>query len=380
MSDWPVVALGDLVDVHDSRRIPLSKTARAERQGPYRYFGAQGVIDHVDDYIFDGEHILVAEDGENLRSRKQPIAALVSGQFWVNNHAHIISARVGRADNRFLLHALNTSSLDGRVTGAAQPKLTKASLEQLKVHCPSFPVQRRMAAVLATFEELIEINERRIALLEDLARSLYREWFVHFRFPGHEDVEFVDSELGPIPEGWEVRRLGDVSEFLYGKSLPSKERRPGPAAVVGSAGIIGTHDEAIVNGPGIVVGRKGNVGAVWWMETDFYPIDTTYYVKSRQPLGFVYWQLQGLEFIDSHAAVPGLNRSQAMSLPVIAPTEQIVRRFDVVHRSVFRAMSVLRSQADSLAATRDLLLPRLVTGRLDISHLDLGDLLPADAA
>jgi len=177
-----------------------------------------------------------------------------------------------------------------------------------------------------------------------------------------------------------VRRLGDVSEFLYGKSLPSKERRPGPAAVVGSAGIIGTHDEAIVNGPGIVVGRKGNVGAVWWMETDFYPIDTTYYVKSRQPLGFVYWQLQGLEFIDSHAAVPGLSRSQAMSLPVIAPDQEVVQRFDVVNRSVFRAMSALRSQADSLATTRDLLLPRLVTGRLDVSDVDLGDLLPADAA
>jgi len=129
-----------------------------------------------------------------------------------------------------------------------------------------------------------------------------------------------------------------------------------------------------------VVGRKGNVGSVWWLATDFYPIDTTFYVKSRQPLGFVYWQLQGLEFIDSHAAVPGLSRSQAMSLPVIAPDQEVVQRFDVVNRSVFRAMSALRSQADSLATTRDLLLPRLVTGRLDISDVDLGDLLPTDAA
>ena len=197
MSEWEGVALGDLVEVHDSRRVPLSKIARAGRQGPYPYLGAQGVIDHIDDFIFDGEFLLVAEDGENLRSRREPIARLASGRFWVNNHAHILSSRPGLADDRFLLHLINHIPLGGRVTGSAQPKLTQTSLLELAVPCPSFVTQRRIAGVLSAFDELIEINERRIELLEDLARSLYREWFVHFRFPGHEDAELVDSEVFP---------------------------------------------------------------------------------------------------------------------------------------------------------------------------------------
>lgn len=123
----------------------------------------------MDDYIFDGEFILVAEDGENLRSRKQAIAFLVEGQFWVNNHAHIVSSRRGVADNRFLLHAIDSARLGGRVTGAAQPKPTRANLEQLEVAAPPYATQRRIAAVLSAFDKLIAINERRIQLLEGLA-------------------------------------------------------------------------------------------------------------------------------------------------------------------------------------------------------------------
>jgi type I restriction enzyme S subunit len=247
-----------------------------------------------------------------------------------------------------------------------------------RVRIPSLVTQRRIAAVLSAFDELIEIHERRIELLEDVARALYREWFVHFRFPGHEDVELVDSELGLIPEGWEVRRLGDVAELRYGKSLPATTRRPGGVSVVSSAGIIGTHDDALVEGPGIVIGRKGNVGSVWWVEGDFFPIDTTYYVESDLPLGFLYWQLQDLEFIDSHAAVPGLNREQATALPLVVPGQQGVRSFDQVNRALVLAAAGLRATIASLGAARDLLLPRLVTGRLDISDIHLGILTPLE--
>jgi type I restriction enzyme S subunit len=380
MSEWREVALGEVLDVHNRRRIPLSGAVRAARPGPYRYFGAQGVIDHVDDYIFDGEFILVAEDGENLRSRKQPIARLASGRFWANNHVHIVSARPNVADNQFLFYAINNLPLGGRVTGAAQPKLTKDNLQQLTVSCPSFRSQGRIAAVLAAFDELIEINERRIELLEDLARSLYREWFARFRFPGHEAVEFVDSELGPIPERWEALRLGEIAQLRYGRSLPATKRRPGSFAVVSSAGVVGEHDDALVEGPGIVLGRKGNVGSVWWLDDDFFPIDTTYYVTSDLPLGFLYWQLSDLQFDNSHAAVPGLSRDHANSLLVIRPDQATVRRFGEHHMRVFNAIAVLSAQSEALIATRDLLLPRLVTGRVDISDVDLGELLPPEPA
>lgn len=380
MTEWREVELGELIDVHDHRRVPISRIIREQRQGEYRYYGAQGVIDHIDDYIFDGDYILVAEDGENLRSRKQPVASIVSGKFWVNNHAHIIKGRSGVADDRFLAHAINVAPLSGLISGAAQPKLTQANLQQLPLPCPDFPTQQRLGSFISVFDELIEINERRIELLENLARSLYREWFVRFRFPDHEHVEFVDSELGPIPEGWVVTRFGDVVDLRYGKSLPARRRRPGEYAVVSSAGVIGEHDEALVKGPGIVVGRKGNAGSIWWVDRDFFPIDTTYYVVSDQALGLLYWQLQDLEFIDSHAAVPGLSREQANALPLLVPSREVAATFGAVNDVFFGMTRTLRDQVGSLAATRDLLLPRLVTGRLDMSEVDLGELLQAETA
>jgi len=101
-----------------------------------------------------------------------------------------------------------------------------------------------------------------------MARLLYREWFVHFRFPGHEQVAMVDSPLGPIPEGWEMRQLGDVIELAYGKGLRKSDRIPGTYPVYGSSGVVDYHNESLVEGPGIIVGRKGNVGTVFWSDTE----------------------------------------------------------------------------------------------------------------
>lgn len=94
----------------DKKRIPLSSAQREKRQGTFRYYGAQGVIDHVDDYIFDGTYLLIAEDGENLKSKKQNIAQVVDGQFWVNNHAHIVQGNE-QCDTRFLCYLINSMSM-----------------------------------------------------------------------------------------------------------------------------------------------------------------------------------------------------------------------------------------------------------------------------
>ena len=244
MGNWPNRALGDQVEVWNRKRVPLSRIKRERRQGPFRYFGAQGVIDHIDDYIFDGEFILVAEDGENLRSRKQPVAFLESGRFWVNNHAHIIRARDGVADNRFLTYAINHSPLAGSITGAAQPKLTKANLEALELPLPALESQQAVGDLLGAFDRLITTNERRIEILEGLARSLYREWFVRFRFPGYRSQN--DLGAGKVDE-WRATTLGEVLELRYGKPLPAGRRRPGPVPVVSSAGVVDAHDESIAS-------------------------------------------------------------------------------------------------------------------------------------
>ena len=220
-NEWKTAQLGDVIELFDSQRVPLNSRERQERKGEYPYYGAQGVIDHIDGYIFDGRYILVAEDGENLNSKKLPLALFATGKFWVNNHAHILRGKQGVADDTFLLACLNNADIKPFVTGAAQPKLSQANMRLIEIPLPPLPVQRRIAGILSAYDELMENSQRRIRLLEAMARALYREWFVHFRFPGHESVPRVPSPLGEIPKGWEVKKLGDVAAIFRGRSYRS---------------------------------------------------------------------------------------------------------------------------------------------------------------
>lgn len=222
MSEWQEIPLGDVVDLFDHRRVPLSSAQRSTRQGPYPYYGAQGVIDHIDAFIFDGRFILVPEDGENLRSRKLPIAYFAEGKFWVNNHAHIIKAKPDVAVDRFVQSAIEASDIGRYVTGAAQPKLSQANLRQMPVRLPPVAEQITIASILDSIDDLIENNRRRVEVLEEMARAIYREWFVRFRYPGHKDVPLVDSPLGPTPESWQVKPLGEVASLDRTSVQPSR--------------------------------------------------------------------------------------------------------------------------------------------------------------
>lgn len=139
------------------KRVPLSARQRAERPGKYPYFGAQGVIDHIDDYLFDGTYLLIAEDGENLNLRRKNIAQMVSGKFWVNNHAHVIQTNA-LCDLKYLYYWLNTADLSGYITGSAQPKLSLANLGAVKICLPDIDEQRKVVSVIEPIDQKIKIN------------------------------------------------------------------------------------------------------------------------------------------------------------------------------------------------------------------------------
>jgi type I restriction enzyme S subunit len=368
---WTDTTIGDVIEIFDSKRIPLSGSKRKQRQGQYPYYGASGVIDYIDGYIFNGRYLLIAEDGENLNSRKVPVAFFAKGKFWVNNHAHIIRAKDGVADDQFLFSWFAQANISGYITGAAQPKLSQENLRRIELRLPPLPTQRKIASILSAYDDLIENNLRRIKILEEMAQNLYREWFVKFRFPGHQHAHFTDSPLGRIPEGWAVKRLGEILELNYGKALKQETRRGGDVPVYGSSGVVGYHDLPLVNGPGIVVGRKGNVGSIFWSDVDFYPIDTVYFVTSKMPLRFLFYELQTKNFLNNDAAVPGLNRNQAYSLETLAPPADILAWFCQFADDFERQAAVLRFQNTTLRRTRDLLLPRLISGEVDVSELDI---------
>ncbi len=233
--EWQTCTLGELTDNFDAIRIPVKETDRGV--GPYPYYGASGVVDHVDGFLFDGEYLLIAEDGENLRTRTTPIAFLANGKFWVNNHAHIVQGN-SNADTRFLKYALSVLDISGYLTGSTMPKLTQGNMNRIPLLTPPLPKQRTIAYVLGTLDDKIELNRRMNETLEAMAMALFKSWFVDFEpvrakmegrwrrgdsLPGLPAEHYalfpdrlVDSELGEVPEGWGIGVLDDVIELLSG--------------------------------------------------------------------------------------------------------------------------------------------------------------------
>jgi type I restriction enzyme S subunit len=247
-------------------------------------------------------------------------------------------------------------------SGVAQPQLPIRDINKIKLPLPRKEVQERIVAVFAAYDDLIESNRRRMALLEEAARQLYREWFVRLRFPGHEHTPITNG----LPEGWERKPLGEFITLNYGKALKADDRVEGGYPVFGSSGIVGTHEKPLVQGPGIIVGRKGNIGSVYWSGKSFYPIDTVYFVEPERSDLYLYYALKHMHFISTDVAVPGLNRDFAYSRFLLIPPKSILREFLETATPFHAQMEILNALNARLRAARNLLLPRLMSGEIAV--------------
>jgi len=225
-SEWRECRLAELTESFDTLRTPVKEADR--RKGPYPYYGASGVVDHVDSFLFDGEYLLIAEDGENLRTRKTPVAFLARGKFWVNNHAHVVRGN-DKADTRFLMYALSSADISAYLTGSTMPKLTQGSLNRIPLLAPPLSEQRAIAHMLGALDDKIDLNRRMSETLEAMARALFKSWFVDFE-PVRTRAEgrnpecptaivdlfpstFETTAEGPIPMSWRLGPFSDVVEL-----------------------------------------------------------------------------------------------------------------------------------------------------------------------
>ena len=292
-------------------------------------------------------------------------------------------------------------------SGSVFTNLKTDILKQHKVCLPPFPEQRAIAHILGTLDDKIELNRRMNETLEQMALALFKAWFVDFepvrakcrgehggsplkgqaqgpaptawQWPQHIIDLFpnrlVDSELGEIPEGWNVCTLGELMELAYGKALKEDNRRRGYIPVYGSNGQVGWHDEALAPGPGIVVGRKGNPGTVTWVPSDFFAIDTTFYVvpKERcQSFYFLFYALSDhdLPSLAADSAVPGLNRNFVYSNLQIVPPAAVLNSFNRVVKVFFERRYENERESRTLTALRDELLPKLISGEIRVKDAE----------
>ena len=276
--------------------------------------------------------------------------------------------------------------------GTTITNLSQDTLAGLPIPLPPLAEQKAIAAVLGALDDKIELNRRMNATLEAMARALFQSWFVDFdpvrakldgRPPAALDPttaalfpdSFDETELGHVPHGWEVKTLGEVIELAYGKPLKAEDRKNGPVCVYGANGPVGWHDEKLVSGPGIVVGRKGNPGVVTWAHGDFHPIDTTFYVE---PIGvcrslyFFYYalSLHNLANLSADSAVPGLNRNHAYMSKQVIPSQSVLAAFDSLIAPIFAAIHANQEQSRTLATLRDTLLPKLLSGELEVEPVN----------
>lgn len=284
--------------------------------------------------------------------------------------------------------------IHSRLNTTVQATLNLRDLARLPVLLPPAPERKAIAHILGTLDDRIEANRRMAATLEEMARALFRAWFVTFEpvrakaegrwrrgqtLPGLPASLYdafpnrlVETEHGEIPEGWRWGTMADVLELAYGRALKATDRRSGPYPVYGSGGITGYHDEALVEGPTVIVGRKGSVGTLYWADESCFPIDTVFYVVPRSPLTFCFYLLAtlGLDGMNTDAAVPGLNRNNVYRLDVQIPLGLMVSEFDRITRNVRARIRAVLQETQVLAVLRDTLLPKLVSGTIRVKDAE----------
>ena len=197
--EWQEKKFGEITKNYDYKRIPLSSKQRSGMKGVYPYYGAQGIIDHINQFLFNGEYLLIAEDGENLKTNKQNIARLVSDKFWINNHSHIVKNN-NLSDLKFLYYLFNNTDISGYITGSVQPKLSQSNLNQISFLLPSLPEQQAIVTTLSCLDDKIELNNRMNKTLEEIAQAIFKSWFVDF-----------EPWNGIIPDDW---RQGTFSALI----------------------------------------------------------------------------------------------------------------------------------------------------------------------
>lgn len=380
--------LGDIVEILDFKRIPLSSKDRENKEKVYPYYGAQGIIDYVDEYIFDGNYILVAEDGNNLKSLNESIATWASGKFWVNNHAHILGPKDG-TDLKYVFYLLKTMNLSGCVTGSAQPKLTQNNLASIELNLPDYETQTRVSTILSSIDNKIENNNKINAELESLAKTIYDYWFLQFEFPNEEGKPYKSSGgkmvwneklKREIPEGWEVIYLKDLFSFVKGKnpsnlSQSKTENCNSPYITIDVANLgepsfcnpqdmIMCHEDVIMVMDGaasgdIYIGCKGVLGSTFSLLKIKNDI-----VKKEE----LYMTLLSLKPIykkcNKGSTVPHANKEFIEQIAVPFPKK---RTFDSKLEQIFKRIFELRHENQNLSSLRDFLLPMLMNGQISFS-------------
>lgn len=363
----------------DRKRIPLSAKQRASRQGGYRYYGAQGVIDYIDDFIFNGTYLLIAEDGENLKSNKQNIAQIVEGKFWVNNHAHIVQTNES-CDLHYLCYLINSMDLSGYITGSAQPKLSQSNLNAIILQLPSVDEQKRISNILTLFDDKIELNNKINENLEQQEQDLFEELFIHKVNP--EWKAGTISDLGTVVGGSTPSKA--KSEYYTEQGIAwitpkdlsiNKSKYITHGAVdITELGLKNSSASIMPEGT-VLFSSRAPIGYIAIAGGE---VTTNQGFKSIVPkpefgTPFVYhflkYNLPIIEGMASGSTFKEISGTTMKTIPALIPDVDTLKKFNDFCTPLFVKQRILEEENRRLAELRDTLLPKLMNGEIEIDAI-----------
>lgn len=270
---------------------------------------------------------------------------------------------------QWVISSVGKETLTRLSMGAAQPALTISRLKKLSINIPSISVQQKIASILSAYDRLIENNTRRIRLLEQMAENLYKEWFVRFRFPGHEKVEMVNG----LPKGWKINSLKEICEFKRGRNITSAEMCDGIIQVI-SAGVApsGYHNKANVHGVSVTMSSSGaNAGYISIHYDDIWAADCSYISeKETEDIYYVYELLNNIRQVINNfqigAAQPHVYPKDINRIKTCVPPKELRIKANTNLSKIHKEIHKLYKQNQLLTRQRDLLLPRLMSGKLEV--------------
>jgi len=310
-----------------------------------------------------------------------------------NQQINSVVVDTTKHDPFFIYYLLSTyaEAVKGIAGGAATPIVNKTSFENIEVVVPPLPTQRKIAAILSAYDDLIENNLRRIKILEEMAQNLYREWFVKFRFPGHQQARFVDSPLGRIPEGWEVVSLGNLIKLRKDKfqenlhsecpllDLAKMQQRTLSVAETGNPSEL-TTSRIIFEEDDILFGsirpylHKVALAPCRGVTNVSVLVIRPAEKNLQSFLAVLLSSIDTIRWADQHSTgtkMPVIKWEALQTMPALLPSQAVLRVFETSVQPMLQTVKMTSSRNQNLRRTRDLLLPKLISGEVDVSELDI---------
>ena len=366
MNEWRDATLGDVLTLQRG----FDLTEREATPGPFPVISSGGSKYTSDSAKVDGPGVITGRKGVLGKVHWS------EGPFWPHDTTLWVKDFKGSYP-RFVYYLLQTLPLAALDAGAANPTLNRNHAHLLPVRVPaSVTTQVAIADTLRSFDDLIENNRRRVEVLEEMARAIYREWFVKFRYPGYQDVPLVESALGPIPRGWAARRLDEVAIFRGGSTRTKAAYVDAGFVAFSAAGPDGFVPDYEFDGPGVVLSAVGaRCGRTFWASGKWSSIANTIKIIPNEPDLLATWLLFATEDTNiwpkRGSAQPFVSINDARGVLTVAPARETHLRFEEAARPMIDQAVTLRAAIQSLARLRDLLLPKLVAGQIDVSTLNL---------